>query len=160
MVEFDEDREGPAVGAADHVHLPGRQPAFERPFHQFAGEPGGTRHESAVPVPRLRTGQPYPLDVPVYVEVLVNEPGGTADGQQYVPDPHPQPGNGGGAGAQQFEHGLGVGAVRRAGGRGEDGERAEVHRMGIGFEVPEGQIEGCQQLSSQRVLMSSKTNKY
>lgn len=155
-MELDEHGEGAVVGAADHVHLPGGQAPFERPFHQFARQPGGARHESVVPVERLRLGQPHPRDVPPHVEVLVHEPGRAADRQQYIPDPHPQPWNRGGAGAQQFRHGLGAHAVRRVGGRREDGERAEVHGVGIGFEVPEGQVEGCQQLSAQRILMSSK----
>lgn len=144
MVELDEHREGAARGAADHIHLPGRQTPFEGPLHQFTREPGGARHESAVLTPRLSLGQLHPLDVPVHIEVLVHEPGRTADRQQYVPDPHPQPGNRGGTDAQQLQHGLRADAVRRVGRRGEDGERAEVHGVGIGFEVPEGQIERCQ----------------
>ncbi len=143
-MQLHEHGEGAVVGAADDVHLPGRQPAFEGLLHQLAGEPGGPRHEPAARLIHLALGQPHSLDVPVHVEVLVDGPGGTAHRQQNVPYPHPQPGDRGRAGAEQLEDRLRVDTGRGGGGRREDGERAEVHRVRIGFEMPERQIERCQ----------------
>lgn len=143
VVELDEHGEGAVRGAFDEVHLPGRQPSAQRLLHQFAREQGGRRHEPGLALTGgRRLGQPHPLDVPVDVEVLVHRPGRASDGQQHVTHPHPQPGNGGGPGAEQFEEG--VGARKAVAVRCEDGERAEVHGVRIGLEVPEGQIERCQ----------------
>ncbi|EHM28353.1 hypothetical protein SPW_3138 [Streptomyces sp. W007] len=145
VVQLDQDGEGPALRAADEVHPPGRQPAPERSLHQFSGQPAGPRHEVAV-------GHDDVLDVPVHVEVLVHRPGLAADRQQNVPYAHAQPGDRGGAGPEQVEDPLRSGIGRRR----EDGERAEVHRMGIRFEVPESEIERGEKLGTHRGLMSSK----
>lgn len=147
-MQLHEDGERAVTRAVQEVHLPGRQPPPERPLHELTGEPAGLRHE--VPL-----GEDDPLDVPVHVEVLVREPGGAAHGEQDVAHPHPQPGDGGGAGPEQFEQ-----LLRGHAGHGvEDGERAEVHRVGIGFEVPESQIKRCQKLGTQRGLASSTTER-
>lgn len=139
VVQLDQDGERPAVRPADEVHPPGRQAPAERSLHQFTGQPGGLRHEVAV-------GRDDAFDMPVHVEALVHRPGLAADRQQDVPYAHAQPGDRGGAGPEQVENLLRTGAGRR----GEDGERAQVHRMGIRFEVPESQIERGEKLGTQR----------
>ena len=71
-----------------------------------------------------------------------------------VPDPHAQPGDGGRAGGEQ------VGRVGARGGRvrREDAERAQVHGVLGGLEVPERQVEGCEQISQQsRACLASTT---
>lgn len=136
VVELDEDGEGTVGGAAEQVHLPGRQTAGDGSFHELGGEPGGLGGE-------VGAGEGDLVDMAEHVEVRVGAPGGAADGEQDVADTHPEPGDGGGAAGEQGEDvGRLVAALR---GRGaEVGERPEVQRVRGGFQVPEGQVKRCQ----------------
>lgn len=75
-----------------------------------------------------------------YVEVLGDRPGRPADGKPDVPDPHPQPADGRRTGGEQVDDTI---TALRTRGRGEEGQRAEMHRVPGRFEVPERQIEGA-----------------
>jgi hypothetical protein len=66
-------------------------------------------------------------------------------GAPHVADAHAQPGHGRRPGGEQ------VGRMRPGGGRPalEDAERAEVHGVVGGLDVPERQVEGSEQVSGQ-----------
>lgn len=98
------------------------------------------------------------------VESGVRRPGGRADRQQHVADAAAQARHGGAAGGEQGGGALGGsgggtaggpgsgGGPGTAGGRGcvEDGEGAEVHGVGGGFDPPEGEVERRQVLGGHK----------
>ncbi len=137
-MEFDEDGEGAVGGAAEQVHLPGRQAPLDGSLHEFGGEPGGLGGE-------VGAGEGDLADVAAHVEVGVGAPGGAADGDEDVADAHPEPGDGGGAAGEEVQD-VGRLLAGRGGQRAEVGEGTEVQGVGGGFQVPEGQVQRGQEL--------------
>ncbi len=95
--------------------------------------------------------------MPGRIEVRVGRPGGRTDRQQHVVDAAAQARDGDAAGGEQCggaDRGVGAAAGARTGTRTgtrtgsgalrggfEDREGAEVHRVGGGFDPPEGEVE-------------------
>ena len=140
VVELEQHGERHAVGAGQDVRLPRRAPPVQRALHQPA------RHGVEV------VGRSVQPDVVERVEGGVGFAGGSAEGGRKarregerppdVTDAHAQAGHGGGAGGEQ------VGRVGARGGRvrGEDAERAQMHGVAVGLDVPERQVEWSQQI--------------
>ncbi|MGX1273680.1 hypothetical protein RKD18_006874 [Streptomyces phaeoluteigriseus] len=139
VVELEQDGEAVALLARQDVRLPRGPAALQRAFHE---PPGG----------RLVVGGGrVQVDVVQRVEVRVGLAHRAAEGQRpgerrpHVADAHAQSGDGGRPAGEQVG-GVGGGGRR---GRGEDTQRAEVHGVLGGLDVPERQVEGCERISSQ-----------